>query len=117
MSQFEKIKIAIACCEALRALQTKRIVHADLKPANLIINEKDGNYTIAIIDYGFSKELLPGCDYIRARGLGAPAYMAPEMKAHDPNARYSFASDLYAFGVMFQRDLKLSTPLHFMTHF
>ncbi|MCS5710649.1 protein kinase domain-containing protein [Candidatus Berkiella aquae] len=117
LSQMQKIQIANACCEALRALQKERIVHGDIKPANLVINEKDGNYTIAMIDFGFSKELPPGRDYIRAKGLGSKPYMAPEMKEYDYRSRYSFASDIYAMGVMFNRDIKLGRNFDFMTHF
>jgi serine/threonine protein kinase len=64
-------------CEAAVALEyahQRRIVHCDLKPSNLLLNNND---RIVVTDFGLARTLnseLFGDDYI----AGTPAFMAPE---------------------------------------
>lgn len=39
--------------------------------------------------------------------VGSPLYMAPEVLF---NNRYSYASDIYAFGIMYYELLHMATP-------
>lgn len=73
------------------------IIHQDIKPANILIND-DGRY--AITDFGISAQ--PGHshnDLFEENSCGTIAYMAPERFSEDslPNA----ASDVWALGATF----------------
>jgi len=54
-------------CEGLVYLHSKRIVHADIKPQNILLKSKDKHSTVRIIDFGLSsavkkKHLVRGQD-------------------------------------------------------
>ncbi len=70
------------------------VVHQDLKPANILIGNKEGRALIA--DFGIAKTMQ--VEYA-ARGMivGTPIYLSPEQaSARDTDHR----TDLYAVGVM-----------------
>lgn len=73
------------------------IIHQDIKPANILIND-DGRY--AITDFGISAQSgHRNNDLFEGNSCGTVAYMAPERFAEDaqPNA----ASDVWALGATF----------------
>ena len=84
--------------EGLRAAHVERIVHSDLKPANVLLGD-DG--TAQLIDFGIAYDLTG-----RARGQerlgGTRPYMSPEQLQSITEASlvYDERSDLYAVGVM-----------------
>ncbi len=79
--------------EGLAALHEVDLLHGDLKPANILVDERMG---ARLIDLGLAS--TPG-SYRRA--AGTPGYMAPELLAGER----THASDLYALGMCFARAL------------
>ncbi len=85
------------CTEALAGLETAHesgVIHQDLKPANILVENRSGRALIA--DFGIAK--AKQAEYL-ARGLvvGTPTYLSPEQAAaRDTDHR----SDLYAVGVI-----------------
>ncbi len=84
--------------EGLRAAHAERIVHCDLKPANVLIAD-DG--TAQLIDFGIAydkSEIARG----QLRLGGTRPYMSPEQLHSIATAElaYDERSDLYAVGVM-----------------
>ncbi|KAL6771134.1 CNK1B [Auxenochlorella protothecoides x Auxenochlorella symbiontica] len=75
---------------ALEELHNCKILHRDVKPANLLIN---GN-TVKLTDFGISRIL----ERIFTRTqIGTPYYMSPEMWA---GKAYSLSSDVWALGCL-----------------
>ena len=80
---------------ALEHTHAKRIVHRDVKPENVFINN-DGH--IVLGDFGLARKLHAKEDTVSIDDMfGTPAYTAPEMFIGKP---YGREVDLWAFGVM-----------------
>lgn len=73
------------------------IVHCDLKPENILLEPQAKSWTARISDFGIARLSEEANSLEVSIGdTGSPAYMAPERFY----GRYSFASDLYAIGVI-----------------
>jgi len=84
--------------QGLDFLHHAGIVHRDIKPFNLLIDDQD---TLKIADFGLSKrrgEKFGGPANLK---VGSPYYAAPEQES-DPDSA-AFTSDVFAAGVVFQR--------------
>ena len=85
------------------------VVHADLKADNIIVDQRRADIDLVkIVDFGIARLVgardLPGED----RSIsGTPEYMAPEVIGGAPP---SFASDIYAVGIILYELLAEKTP-------
>ena len=86
-------KLLADIAEGLAAIHQADVIHRDLKPGNVII-EEDGS--VKITDFGIAR---PGISTLTAHDeiVGSAAYMAPELWE---GGRISPVSDIYALGVM-----------------
>ncbi|HXH22168.1 MAG TPA: protein kinase [Dehalococcoidia bacterium] len=94
LPQEEVIRIGLEIADALRALHRVRIVHRDVKPANILLDEKG---EVRLTDFGIAKIL--GYDEtvtLTQQNLLSAPYAAPEVWEGAPNP----SSDLYAFGAV-----------------
>ncbi len=82
----------VQICRALSYLHSRRIVHFDLKPANLLV---DSAGTVKVVDFGIARAQTTPAD---ARALlGTPRYMPPEMLLRKGNADHR--ADFYSLGI------------------
>jgi serine/threonine-protein kinase len=91
-SKDKAIQIARQLCAGLAAAHDKGVLHRDLKPHNVMIDERG---KVRITDFGlagFAEEFTGG-----EVSAGTPAYMAPEQLA---GREVSVKSDLYALGLV-----------------
>jgi serine/threonine protein kinase len=91
--------VAAQITRALDAAHTAEVIHRDLKPANvMLVNRKDEEDFVKVLDFGISKDLDPevGSSLTRPNvAIGTPVYMAPEQAAgKEANA----LTDVYGVG-------------------
>ncbi len=80
----------------LGAAHDAGLVHADVKPANAIVIEKDGAERVVLVDFGLSRLRSP--DRPAESAGGTPAYMAPEQMME---GRVDARSDLFSAVLVF----------------
>ncbi len=96
------IKLARAVAHA----HSKGVLHRDLKPGNVLVNDAGEPY---LTDFGLAVNLLEDREASLSGGLvGTPNYMAPEMVCDDGSV--STATDVYGLGAIFYQMLTRSAP-------
>jgi hypothetical protein len=89
-----RYSIARDVAYGLRFLHDRKILHRDLKSANVLL---DGNLRAKLSDFGLSK-VKTQTAYISTNSWGGTvAWMAPELFSLKP--KYSATSDVYAYGM------------------
>lgn len=110
----EAARLLVPIARALEYAHQHKVVHRDVKPANILINEA-GQPMLS--DFGISKILEEGgvtALTTMGVGIGTPEYMAPEQGR---GLEVSYSSDIYALGVVFyelvtgRRPFRADTPM------
>ncbi len=88
-------------------LKTKKIVHCDIKPGNIIVHQLEGKISLGIIDFGMAIQL----DKPEERKVLFPlGYAAPELVLNKLNL-VDHRTDLYSLGIVIWRLFVGSIPL------
>jgi len=101
------LRYLVQTLQALRAAHRERVFHRGLKPENMLI---DGYGNVKLCDFGFARIVERDASVVRQVyvGMGAVAYMAPELFA-DPTSAGPQA-DIYALGIIFYELLTSRLP-------
>src|SRR5579864_1581310 len=98
------IEIVQQVCLALEAAHAEGVVHRDLKPQNIMVDQQG---RASVMDFGIARSLEFGGATQTGALIGTPEYMSPEQVRGEPaDAR----SDLFTLGVIFQEVLTGALP-------
>jgi serine/threonine-protein kinase len=86
------VQIANDVARGLEALWAAGMVHRDVKPANILLDEQGQAY---ITDFGLAKDIQGSLLTLPGQALGSMDYMSPEQIRGE---EVSAASDIYALG-------------------
>ncbi len=100
----ESTGIVRQICDGLAAAHKQGVIHRDLKPQNVLINERG---EIRILDFGLARSVESPNLTRSGMLVGTPNYMSPEQATGDP---VDVQSDIYAVGLMWYEMLTGALP-------
>ncbi|BAY34869.1 two-component hybrid sensor and regulator [Nostoc carneum NIES-2107] len=109
LSLMEFFQIAIALCNTLDILYRHRIIHKDIKPANILINPETKQ--IKLIDFSIASLLPRETQTLISLNVleGTLAYLSPEQTGR-MNRGIDYRTDFYSLGVTFYELLTGELP-------
>ncbi|MFI9307353.1 serine/threonine-protein kinase [Streptomyces triculaminicus] len=102
----QALRWARQICAALQAAHTAGVIHRDIKPQNVMVDESTG--TLKVVDFGIAKSAAFSLNLtMTGEVIGTVNYMAPERAGNGPvDAR----SDLYSLGCVLYELLTGNPP-------
>jgi len=106
-----KKKILLGIADGMRQLHAAGVIHGDLKPANVLLDE---DYTAKITDFGLStlrgksSSALVSIDDGENLVGGTGGYMAPELL--DNSKPPEFSCDIYSYGILLNEVIHEEEP-------
>ncbi len=102
----EVLRIGREIAEGLAAAHARGLVHRDVKPANVWLEEGRGR--VRIVDFGLARGSEPDAQFTQAGAvIGTPAYMAPEQASGEAvDAR----CDLFSLGAVLYKAATGESP-------
>lgn len=94
-------RLLIEVCLGIHHAHQRGLIHRDIKPGNILVNEVDGVVQPKIIDFGIAigTEAIHQPSSRTLRIAGTEAYMSPEQKRPGPEG-IDARSDVYALGAV-----------------
>lgn len=87
-------------------IHRKKVVHADLKPSNILLTRKD--YEVKLADFGISEALSKNYGLIH-EAKGSLRYMSPEVLSGEP---FNEKTDVWALGCILHELITLKAAFH-----
>ncbi|MBO7112420.1 MAG: Ig-like domain-containing protein [Bacteroidaceae bacterium] len=110
LSEQESVNSILKLCSAVSCMHEHRMLHLDIKPRNVMLDE-DGQ--LYLIDFGLSKQYTADGEPESSTsiGLGTPGYAPVEQAEHqDGDKKFRATIDVYALGATMYKMLTGQTP-------
>ena len=107
IDEIRALKYIKHICSALVEIHGKRILHLDIKPSNIIIDENDN---AQLIDFGVSKQYDTTAQETSNTPIGVSAGYSP-VEQYGTLKSFSPPTDIYALGATLYKMLTGETPL------
>ncbi len=88
----ETVELLVPVIRALSYLHSRKVVHFDLKPSNIMVSPRRQGRQVKVVDFG-----LAGLRGATGQVMGTPEYLSPEIARR---SKGDHRSDLYSLGVM-----------------
>jgi serine/threonine protein kinase len=98
-----RLRIARELCEAVSYLHDCKLIHRDIKPGNVLLDEDEH---VKLTDFGFAK-LKSSAESVQHTMVGTVAYMAPEVIRAEA---HSFPADVFSAAIVLYELLTLQKP-------
>ncbi|BAY11776.1 ATP-binding sensor histidine kinase [Calothrix sp. NIES-2098] len=107
----EFLPIAISLCDTLDFLYRHRIIHKDIKPANIVINPETKQ--VKLIDFSIASLLARETQSLKNPQVleGTLSYLSPEQTGR-MNRVIDYRTDFYSLGVTFYELLTSQVPFN-----
>ena len=94
------VPLVIQACRGIAAGHAAGIIHRDVKPSNLFLEEEDGLLVVKVSDFGLAKVQDAGIESLTSSGalLGTPHYMSPEQAENAK--RVDARTDVFSLGMV-----------------
>jgi hypothetical protein len=89
----DAVRIALGVASALEAAHRRGIVHRDVKPGNILIEDAD----VKVTDFGIARAVSEASMTVTGTTLGSVHYFSPEQARGD---EVTGRSDVYALGIV-----------------
>jgi eukaryotic-like serine/threonine-protein kinase len=97
--------------DAVAAAHDVGLVHRDIKPDNIMLEQRPGGIAAKVLDFGIAKLVTAGADTERLTIpqaiVGTPVYMSPEQARGD---EIDSRSDIYSLGIVLYEILSGQVP-------
>jgi len=95
-SEDEAAKVMYQILTAVSYMHRKGVAHRDIKPENILLNSKDKDSPVKIIDFGLARKHDEDFEAPMTTIVGTPYYIAPDVL----RKKYKKSCDLWSVGVV-----------------
>jgi serine/threonine protein kinase/tetratricopeptide (TPR) repeat protein len=100
----QRLDLMARICDAVQHAHERGVIHRDLKPDNILIDDNGGQMQPKILDFGVARIVDPDAQHTTLHThvgqiVGTVAYMSPEQASAHPT-ELDTRSDVYALGVI-----------------
>ena len=108
LSRSEIILIFRQMTAGVAAIHAAGVVHGDIKPKNIMLEQLGSGFCLSIMDFGLARLYASQTTvFTRESVAGTPGYIAPELLQGSPPSQ---ATDVFALGVLLQQVLTNEHP-------
>lgn len=109
MSLEQKVRLMDTVAEAVHAAHKVGLIHRDLKPGNILVEETAEGFKPFVVDFGIARRQEVSGLTMTGQILGTPGYMSPE-QARGEARTLDRRSDVFQLGVVLYELLSGTPP-------